>query len=74
VEEEEEEEPKTPLQSTSEKVKNTKSKDDESCVPCNQLTIELWNGRKGVHHHMFVTIGMNTNETCRLYYKYPKIL
>jgi len=71
VEEEEEEEPKTPLQSTSEKGKNTKNKDVESCVPCNQLMIESWNGRKGVHHHMFVTIGIDTNDTYRLGYKYP---
>jgi hypothetical protein len=26
--------------------------------------------RKGVHHHMFVTIGIDTNETCQLDYKY----
>jgi hypothetical protein len=71
VKEEEEEEPKIPLQSTSEKRKNTKSKDDKSCVPCNQLTIESWNGRQGVHHHMFITIGIDTNETYRLDYKYP---
>jgi len=64
-------EPKTPLQSTSEKRKNTKNKDDESDVPCNQFMIELWNGRKGFHHHMFLTIGIDTNETCRLNYKYP---
>jgi len=66
----EEEEPTTQLQSTFEKGKNTKSKNDESCVPCNQLTIELWNGRKGFHHHMFVTICIDTNETCLLDYKY----
>jgi hypothetical protein len=63
VEEEEKEEPKTPLQSTSKKGKNTKGKDDKSCVPCNQLTIKSRNGRKGVHHHMFITIGIDTNET-----------
>ncbi len=70
-EEEEKEEPKTPLQSTSEKRKNTKNKDDESCAPCNQLTIELCNGRKGLHHHMFITIGIDTNESYWLNYKYP---
>jgi len=58
------------LQPTFEKGKNTKNKDDEPCVPCNQLMIESWNGRKGVHHHMFLTIGIDTNETCRLNYKY----
>jgi len=26
--------------------------------------------RKGVHHHMFVTIGIDTNETCQMDYKY----
>ncbi len=71
MEEEEEEEPKTPLQSTFEKGNNTKNKDDKSCVPCNQLTIKSWNGRKGVHHRMFITISIDTNETCRLDYKYP---
>jgi hypothetical protein len=71
VEEEEEEEPKTPLQSTSEKGKNTKGNDDESYVPCNQLTIKSRNVRKGVHHHMFVTIGIDTNETYQLDNKYP---
>ncbi len=24
-----------------------------------------------VHHHMFITIGIDTNETYRLAYKYP---
>jgi len=70
-EEEEKEEPKKPLQSTFEKRKNTKNKDDKSCVPCNQLTNELWNGRKGLHHHMFITIGIDINETYSLNYKYP---
>ncbi len=28
-------------------------------------------GRKGIHHHMFVTIGIDTNEICRLNCKYP---
>jgi hypothetical protein len=58
------------LQSTSEKGTNIKNKDDESCVPCNQLTIESWNARKGVHHHMLLTIGIDTNETCWPGYKY----
>jgi len=42
-----EEEAKTPLQSIFEKRKNTKNKDDESRVPCNQLTIKSWNGEEG---------------------------
>ncbi len=28
-------------------------------------------GKKDVHHHIFITIGTNTNETYRLDYKYP---
>jgi len=43
----EEEEPKTPSQSTSEEGKDIKSKDNESCAPCSQLTMELWNGEEG---------------------------
>ncbi len=28
-------------------------------------------GRKGVHHHMSITVGTNINETGQLNYKYP---
>jgi len=43
----EEEELKTPSQSTSKEGKDIKSKYDESCAPCNQLTIKSWNGEEG---------------------------
>jgi hypothetical protein len=52
----EEEELKTPSQSTFEEGKDIESKDDESYAPCSQLTINLWNGEEGgspsyVHNH-----------------------
>jgi len=44
---EEEEEPKTPSQSTFEEGKYTKCKDNKSCASCNQFTIDSWNGEEG---------------------------
>jgi hypothetical protein len=59
----EEEEAQTPSQLTYEEGKDTKNRDDESCVSCNRLTVELWNGEEGVHHHMSIIASTNINET-----------
>jgi hypothetical protein len=59
----EEEEPKTPSQSTSEERKTQKARMMKLVRHAASSQSNRGMGRKGVHHHMFVTTCTNTNET-----------